>query len=75
MSEKAFSFYEQIRKILGQRAPKIAVILGSGLGGLAQEIKEPLNIDYSAIDGFPQSTVAGHKGRFIVGKLSGKEVL
>ena len=75
MSEKAFVFYEQIRKLLGPRVPKIAIILGSGLGGLAQEIEEPLNIDYSSIEGFPKSTVAGHKGRFIVGNLSGKEVL
>ena len=67
MSEKAFVFYEQIRKLLGQRAPKIAVILGSGLGGLAQDIEEPLHIEYSSIEGFHQSTVAGHKGRFIVG--------
>lgn len=47
--------------------PEIALILGSGLGDYAQEIKVAATIDYKDIEGFPVSTVAGHKGRFVFG--------
>ena len=47
--------------------PKIALVLGSGLGEYAEEIKPEAVIDYKEIEGFPVSTVAGHKGRFIFG--------
>lgn len=57
------------------RKPKIAIILGSGLGGLGDEIEDALIIDYKDIEGFPVSTVSGHKGRLIIGKLNGVEVL
>ena len=49
--------------------PKVAIILGSGLGALADEIDAVSTIDYSEIDGFPQSTVLGHKGRFVFGRI------
>lgn len=49
--------------------PKVAIILGSGLGALAEQIKVECSIDYSEIEGFPQSTVAGHKGRFVFGYI------
>ncbi|MBQ8661959.1 MAG: purine-nucleoside phosphorylase [Alphaproteobacteria bacterium] len=75
MSENAHSIAGQIKARLGSRSPRIAVILGSGLGGLADEIENPLSIDYVSIKGFPVSTVAGHRGRLIAGTLSGKEVL
>ncbi len=47
--------------------PKVALILGSGLGDYADEIKIETTIDYTEIEGFPTSTVAGHKGRFVFG--------
>lgn len=47
--------------------PEIALILGSGLGDYADEIQIEQTIDYTEIDGFPTSTVAGHKGRFVFG--------
>lgn len=47
--------------------PEVAVILGSGLGDYADEIKIEETIDYTDIEGFPTSTVAGHKGRFVFG--------
>ncbi|MYL46945.1 purine-nucleoside phosphorylase [Virgibacillus halodenitrificans] len=55
--------------------PKIGLILGSGLGVLAEEIEEAIDISYEDIPGFPVSTVEGHKGQLVIGKLQGKEVL
>ena len=54
--------------------PEIALILGSGLGTLADEIEEARVIEYSAIPHFPVSTVAGHAGRLVLGMLEGKKV-
>ncbi len=50
--------------------PEIALILGSGLGEYAQEIEVVTTIDYKDIEGFPVSTVAGHKGRFVFGYVN-----
>ena len=47
--------------------PEIAIVLGSGLGSYAEEIQVEETLDYSEIEGFPMSTVAGHKGRFVFG--------
>lgn len=49
--------------------PKVALILGSGLGDYANEIKIEATLDYNEIEGFPVSTVAGHKGRYIFGYI------
>ena len=57
------------------RKPVVGVILGSGLGKLADEILNPLVIPYADIPGFPVSTAIGHKGNFIVGELGGKCVI
>lgn len=53
----------------------IGIILGSGLGGLVNEIEIKKTISYHDIPGFPVSTVEGHSGKFIFGKLGGKNVL
>lgn len=45
--------------------PKVGLVLGSGLGDFADKVKAEAIVDYSEIDGFPLSTVAGHKGRFV----------
>ena len=55
--------------------PEIAIILGSGLGGFAECIEDKEIIEYKDIPGFPVSTVSGHEGRFIIGKLYGKNVV
>lgn len=47
--------------------PEVALILGSGLGDYAEQVKIEQTIDYNEIEGFPVSTVAGHKGRFLFG--------
>lgn len=64
-----------IRSHIGHNLPETAIILGSGLGGLGEEIEKPVYINYNDIPGFPHSTVAGHKGRLIIGRLEGKMVL
>ncbi len=55
--------------------PKIGLILGSGLGSLADQIEDPEKYPYDTIPHFPTSTVAGHEGQLVIGKLGGKEVL
>lgn len=55
--------------------PKLALILGSGLGDYAEEIDIRATVDYKDIEGFPQSTVVGHKGRFIFGYVKGIPVV
>ena len=57
------------------RKPQIGIVLGSGLGMLADQIENPLVIPYSELPGFPVSTAIGHKGNFIVGTLGGKCVI
>lgn len=51
--------------------PLLGVVCGSGLGGLAEMLKDPLVIEYSDIPNFPQSTVDGHAGRLVFGTLKG----
>jgi purine-nucleoside phosphorylase len=58
-----------------KQMPKIGLILGSGLGVLADEIKNPVKIPYSEIPDFPISTVAGHAGQLVFGLLEGVEVV
>ena len=57
------------------RQPLVGIVLGSGLGKLADEIQDPLVIPYNELPGFPVSTAIGHKGNFIVGELGGKCVI
>ena len=61
--------------VLAGRHPEIGIVLGSGLGKLADQIEEPLVVPYKDIPGFPVSTAIGHKGNFIVGTLGGKTVI
>lgn len=55
--------------------PEIGIVLGSGLGAYADSIDIVCTVDYSEIEGFPVSTVAGHKGRFVFGYAVGKPVV
>ncbi|HEY7624696.1 MAG TPA: purine-nucleoside phosphorylase [Candidatus Limnocylindria bacterium] len=57
-----------------KRRPTIAVVLGSGLGGLATEVQDASRISYGDIPGFRRSTAPGHAGELVVGMLSGKDV-
>ncbi len=55
--------------------PEIAVILGSGLGDLVSGIEDQQSIEYANIPDFPVSTVSGHAGRLVFGRLGGKDVM
>lgn len=66
---------DYIRQNLGGcDVPKICIVLGSGLGPLADLCDESGEIDYADIPGFPASTAPGHAGKLIIGELSGKLV-
>jgi purine-nucleoside phosphorylase len=56
------------------KLPSLAFVLGSGLGPLADEAENAVSIPYTDIPGFPQPSVAGHKGRLVIGDLEGRRV-
>ena len=58
-----------------REAPDVAIILGTGLGGLASHIESPIAIEYGEIPGFPLSTVESHAGRLLSGRIAGRPVL
>lgn len=60
-----------IRAAIGDASPSVGVILGSGLGGLAERIDDAVGLPYEGLPHFPRSTAAGHAGRLIVGTLRG----
>ena len=64
-----------VREKLQGRKPQAGIVLGSGLGRLADSIQDQLVIPYRDIPGFPVSTATGHKGNFIIGTLGGKTVM
>lgn len=55
--------------------PRIGIVLGSGLGAVADSVSEPIRIPYNDIPHFPQSTVEGHSGRIVAGTLRGTRVI
>ena len=55
--------------------PEIGLVLGSGLGKLADDVENPIIINYADIPNFPVSTVPGHQGRFVMGTLGGAPVI
>lgn len=75
------NLYEKIQesaKYIGSKInikPKIGLILGSGLGVLGDEVENPTIIKYNEVPNFPVSTVEGHAGQLVIGKLEGKDVV
>lgn len=57
-----------------QAAPAVAVVLGSGLGGFADELVDPTALPYGDIPGWPASTAVGHAGKLVLGKLNGQDI-
>jgi len=72
--EKLLKCKEAVRKVTDFE-PDVALVLGSGLGGFAENIKIETEIPYSDIPGFPVSTVPGHAGKFIFGYLGDKKIV
>lgn len=80
MSEKNYSHAElnEAVSFIQERLPfqpELALILGSGLGDLANEIENPVKIKYDDIPHFPVSTVEGHAGQFVIGVFEGRKVI
>jgi purine-nucleoside phosphorylase len=74
-TEAAVKAAKAIRKRAELQQPTVAVILGSGLGGLSRSIDNAVRIPFGDIPGFPEATVAGHEGAVIVGSLGGREIV
>ena len=72
MREEIASF---IQNKIGNLHPDIGLILGSGLGDIAETIDSPIIIPYTEIPHFPKSTVSGHKGQLVIGKLYKRTIL
>ena len=72
--EKLLKCKEAVRKVTDFE-PEVALVLGSGLGGFAENIKVETEVSYSDIPGFPVSTVPGHAGKFIFGYLGNKKIV
>lgn len=64
--KKLMNCYERVEKKISFK-PELALVLGSGLGDFCDTLDIKETLDYAEIDGFPKSTVAGHKGRFVFG--------
>jgi purine nucleoside phosphorylase len=65
---------QAVRAVAPTAAPRIAVVLGSGWGGVTSHIHKPQRIAYQDLPGFPQATVAGHAGELWLGQIGGHEV-
>ena len=66
---------DTVREQLGDRvAPRVGLVLGSGLGAIADAVQDAVAIPYAELEGFPPSTVPGHAGRLVLGTLSGTPV-
>ena len=66
---------DAVARRLGKRRPRVAIVLGSGLGFLGEEVQDAVRIPYADIPGFPQPGVVGHKGELVAGTLEGVPVL
>jgi purine-nucleoside phosphorylase len=73
--DQAIEAAEFVRSRLGALKLQIAIVLGSGLGAVADAVETPVYIPYAEIPHFPKSTAIGHAGRMVAGKLGGVPVL
>jgi purine-nucleoside phosphorylase len=76
--ESTYILLDEAVEFLQQRGfgkPKVALILGSGLGELAEDFQEAVVVDYRDIPGFPTASVPGHAGRLVGGRLKGVDVV
>lgn len=75
MLEEIKKTAEFIKARTGDFRPEVGIILGTGLGGFGDGIDAAFTLDYHEIPGFPVSTVEGHKGRMIFGRIEGRRVV
>jgi purine-nucleoside phosphorylase len=78
MTESQISLLQQTAEFIKKSypyQPSIGIVLGSGIGNLSKEIEIEFQLDYSSIPDFPVSTVKGHSGQLIFGKLEGKRIV
>ncbi len=66
---------DAVRERLGVRAPACALVLGSGLGALADDLADARRVPFAEVPEFPETTVVGHAGALVAGTLAGREVL
>ncbi len=66
---------DTLRGRIDGAVPEIGIVLGSGLGGLADAIEDAVHIPFSEVPGFPVATVIGHKGALVSGRLGGRQVI
>jgi purine-nucleoside phosphorylase len=64
-----------LRERFSTRRPRVAVVLGSGLGDLARCLVDAVSVPFASLPGFPAATVAGHEGAFITGRAGGRDLL
>lgn len=62
-------------RLSGRPVPKLGLVLGSGLGPIADQVQDPVVIPYGDVPYFPESTVTGHAGRLVIGELEGTPVV
>ena len=74
MSDPLSAAIATIRDLGGDRSPKVALVLGSGLAGLAASVKDAVVIPTEDIAGFPEVKVEGHSGDLVLGRLGGCEI-
>lgn len=72
--EAAHASAAAILPLIGAVVPEVTIVLGSGLGGLVNDVRDSVAIPYVEIPGLPGVSVAGHAGQLVVGQLSGKVV-
>jgi purine-nucleoside phosphorylase len=66
---------ETVAERLDASGPEVAVVLGSGLGGVADRLEGARSALYATLPGFPETTVAGHAGRMVIGGIAGRKTL
>ena len=74
-AEAAGQTAESVRRHIGDDVPEIGIILGSGLGGLAEDIEDAVRVPFADVPGFPEVTVVGHAGALVSGMLGGRKVI
>ena len=72
---KIYEAAEYVKSLLNNKEPLVGIVLGSGLGELAEKIENKIIIPYSTIPNFAKSTAVGHKGNLIAGVLGGKFII